>query len=202
MTSIRILAMVMGVTHGVLALLAARREAPGREVAVRARLPRPPGWARAGYVALVVPLVYPALVVIAPEWGYAGPMSWSSPVDPVLRGIGVAAWTAGVCGLVWASWVMGHLTGVDGVAERQELVTSGPYRYVRHPIYTCFTVVVIGLALTFRSHVLVAVAGAWFVSSLWWTAAEEELLSSADGFGDRYRAYRGATGRFLPRVHR
>lgn len=198
----RILAMVMGATHGILALLAARREAPGREAAVRASLPRPPGWARAGYAALVVPLVYPAVVAIAPEWAQAGAMSWSSPVDAILRGIGVAAWTAGVCVLVWASWAMGHLTGVDGMAEGQELVTSGPYRYVRHPIYACFTVVVLGLALTFRSYVLVAVAAAWLMSGLWWAAAEEALLSSTEGFGDRYLAYRSSTGRFLPRVRR
>lgn len=196
------LAMVMGATHGVLWLLAARWEAPGRVVTVRAHLSRPPGWVRAGYVALVVPLVYPAVVAIAPEWAYAGAWGWSSPVDTTLRAIGVTAWAVAVCVLVWASRAMGHLTGVDGVAEGQELVTSGPYRYVRHPIYACLTVMVVGLALAFRSPVLLAVGAAWFMSSLWWASAEEALLSSPDGFGDAYRSYRATTGRFLPRVPR
>jgi protein-S-isoprenylcysteine O-methyltransferase Ste14 len=151
---------------------------------------------------LVVPLVYPAAVAIAPAWGYAGPLNWSSPVDAIFQGIGVAAWTVGVCVLVWASWAMGHFTGIDGVAEGQELVTSGPYRYVRHPIYACFTAIVIGLALAFRSYLLVAVAALWLVSSLWWASAEEALLSSADGFGERYQALRRRTGRFLPRLRR
>ncbi|NIK60195.1 methyltransferase [Kribbella shirazensis] len=199
-TTMRFLAMVMGAAQGTLWLLAARWEAPGREVDVRARLPRPPAWVRAGYFTLVVPLVYPAVVAIAPGWGYAGPLNWSSPVDAILQGLGVAAWTAGVCVLVWASRAMGHFTGIDGVAEGQELVTSGPYRYVRHPIYACFTLVVIGLALTFRSYLLVAVTAVWLVASLWWVSAEEALLSSAEGFGDRYQAYRRTTGRFLPRV--
>lgn len=202
MTTIRFLAIVMGAAHGIVWLLATRWEAPGREVEVRARLPQPPAWVRAGYVALVVPLVYPPVVAIAPGWGYAGPLNWSSPVDAILQGIGVAAWMAGVCVLIWASRAMGHLTGIDGVAEGQGLVTSGPYRYVRHPIYACFTVMVIGVALAFRSYLVVAVAVVWLVASLWWVSAEEALLSSAEGFGDRYQAYRRTTGRFLPRMRR
>ena len=202
MTTVRFLAMVMGAAHGTLWLLAARWEAPGREVEVRARLPRPPAWVRAGYIALVLPLVYPAVVAIAPGWGYAGPLNWSSPIDSILQAVGVAAWTVGLCVLVWASRAMGHFTGVDGVAEGQELVTSGPYRYVRHPIYACFTVIVIGLAFAFRSYLLVVVAAVWFASSLWWATAEETLFSSAEGFGARYQAHRRTTGRFLPRMRR
>lgn len=201
-TTIRLLALVMGAAQVTFWLLAVRWEAPGREVDVRARLPRPPAWVRAGYFALVVPLVYPAVVAVTPGWGYAGPLNWSSPVDAILQSIGVAAWTAGVCVLVWASRAMGHFTGIDGVAEGQELVTSGPYRYVRHPIYSCFTVIVIGLALAFRSYLLVAVAAGWLAASLWWASAEEALLSSAEGFGARYQVYRRTTGRFLPRMRR
>jgi hypothetical protein len=54
-------------------------------------------------VALVVPLLYPALVVIAPRWGYEGSLNWSSRIDVVLQGAGVGLWFAGVVVLLWAA---------------------------------------------------------------------------------------------------
>ncbi len=89
---------------------------------------------------------------------------------------------------------------VDGLAVDHELVTSGPYRYVRHPVYGSFTAIAAGVSLVFRSYLLVAVAAVWVVATAWWAPAEEELLASPEGFGDAYRRYAERTGRFLPRL--
>jgi protein-S-isoprenylcysteine O-methyltransferase len=88
----------------------------------------------------------------------------------------------------------------DGVTEDHQVVDSGPYRYVRHPVYGSFTAIAAGLGLVFRSYVLVGVAAGWLAASLWWAAAEEALLSSSEGLGAAYRSYSARTGRFLPRL--
>lgn len=199
-SAIQVLAALIGAAHAAFWVAATLWERPSKAIHLRAHLSRPPFAARAGYAVLLAPLLYPVLVAFAPEWGYDGPLNWSSPVDGALLGVGLVVWAVGMGVLVWASWVMKHYTGVDGVAEGHELVTSGPYRYARHPIYACFTAIALGLALTFRSFPLVAAAAAWFIASLWWVEAEEKLLASAEGFGDRYAAYRRRTGRLLPKL--
>lgn len=128
-------------------------------------------------------------------------MNWSSRIDVVLQGVGVGLWSAGVVVLVWAARVLGRYMGVEGVTEDHTLVTSGPYRYVRHPVYGSFTVIAAGLALVFRSYLLAAVAAVWLAASMRWAAAEE-VLASPEGLDEAYRSYRELTGRFLPRLRR
>ena len=199
--TVQLLAVLMGAAHAVVWLLGSRWERPGRTARLRARLPLPSLAVRGGYVALMVPLLYPALVVIAPRWGYGGSLNWSSRIDVVLQGVGVGLWSAGVVVLVWAARVLGRYMGVDGVTEDHTLVTSGPYRYVRHPVYGSFTVIAAGLALVFRSYLLAAVAAVWLAASMRWAAAEE-VLASPEGLDEAYRSYRELTGRFLPRLRR
>jgi hypothetical protein len=127
-------------------------------------------------------------------------LNWSSRVDAALQGAGLGLWAAGVIVLVWAARVLGGYMSQDGVTEDHEVVDSGPYRYVRHPVYGSFTAIAAGLGLVFRSYLLVGVAAVWLAASLWWAAAEEALLSSSEGLGETYRSYSERTGRFLPRL--
>jgi protein-S-isoprenylcysteine O-methyltransferase Ste14 len=198
--TVQLLAVAMGAVHGVVWVLTTRWERSGRTAQLRVSSHPPPLFARAGYVALVVPLLYPVVVAIAPRWGYEGVANWSSRIDAALLGIGLGLWAAGMSVLVWAARTLGGYMDVDGVAEDHVLVASGPYRYVRHPIYGSFTAIAIGLGFVFRSYLLAGVAAAWFVAAWWGAAAEEALLASPEGLGDAYRSYRGRTGRFLPRL--
>jgi protein-S-isoprenylcysteine O-methyltransferase Ste14 len=102
--------------------------------------------------------------------------------------------------LVWAARALGAYMAVDGVTEDHELVTSGPYRFVRHPTYGSFTAIAAGLGLAFRSYLLASVAALWLAAATWWAAQEETLLASSEGFDDAYRTYSERTGRFLPRL--
>jgi protein-S-isoprenylcysteine O-methyltransferase Ste14 len=160
----------------------------------------PPLIGRGGDLAQVVPLLYPILVVVAPGWGYDGWLNWSSGIDLVLQGIGLGLWTVGMAVVVWAARVLGRYMSVDGVTVDHELVTTGPYRYVRHPVYGSFTAIAAGISLVFHSYLLAGVAVVWVVAAAWWVAAEEELLASPEGLGDAYRRYAERTGRFLPRL--
>jgi protein-S-isoprenylcysteine O-methyltransferase Ste14 len=195
-TTVRLLAVLMAVAHGTVWVLGSRWGRPGRTARLRASLRAPPPIVRAGYGALLIPLLYPAFVAAAPGWGYEGPLNWSSR----LQGVGLGLWITGVIVLVWAIRVLGHYLEVDGVTEDHELVASGPYRYVRHPVYSAFAAVAAGLGLVFRSYLLAAVAAVWLAAAMWWAAEEETLLAAPDGLGEAYRAYSERTGRFLPRL--
>ena len=77
------------------------------------------------------------------------------------------------------------------------LVTTGPYRLVRHPIYLAFVLVTLGEALAFASWPALAIVLSGIVPTLAWRArAEEELLERA--LGDRYSVYRQRTRRIIP----
>lgn len=192
----------MAAANGVAWVLWSRWERPGRSAQLRARIsPRPlVGWG--GDLAQVTPLVYPVLVVVAPGWGYDGWLNWSSGIDLVLQAVGIGIWAVGMSVVVWAAWTLGRYMAVNGLAVDHELIVHGPYRYVRHPVYGSFTAIAVGAALIFRSYLLVAVAVAWATAARSWAAAEEELLTSPEGFGDAYRSYADRTGRFLPRLRR
>lgn len=194
------LAVLMTVVNGAMWLLVSRWERPGRAARLRAKL-RPPVFIRwGGDLAQVAPLLYPVVVVVAPVWGYDGWLNWSSSIDLALQCIGLALWAVGVTVVVWAGRVLGRYMSVDGLTVDHELVTSGPYRYVRHPVYTCFTAIAVGTGLVFRSYLLMGLAVAWVAATKWWAAAEEKLLASPEAFGDGYLAYTERTGRFLPKL--
>lgn len=196
----QLLAALMTVAHGAIWLLVSRWERPGRNARLRAKLRPPALIGRAGNLAQVVPLLYPAVVVSAPSWGYTGRLNWSSGTDLVLQGIGLGLWTTGIIVVVWAARALGRYMSVDGLTLDHHLVTSGPYRHVRHPVYASFTAIAAGTTLVFRSYLLLAVTMVWVAATMWWVAEEENLLASARGFGDDYHAYTKRTGRFLPRV--
>jgi protein-S-isoprenylcysteine O-methyltransferase Ste14 len=200
--SVQLLAVLMTVVNSALWLLVSRWERPGREAQLRATLQPPAPIGRAGDLAQVVPLLYPAVVVVAPGWSYNGRFNWSSGIDLVLQGVGLGLWAAGIIVAFWAARILGRYTSVEGLTVDHQLVTSGPYRHVRHPVYASFSAVALGTSLVFRSYLLVGVAVVWVAASTWWVAAEEKLLASDEGFGDDYRAYSQRTGRVLPRKRR
>lgn len=78
-----------------------------------------------------------------------------------------------------------------------QLVTHGPYDYIRHPLYTALFLGYLGTLLALQSWTLTA----WFpvfVASYLLFAKEEESIMER-GFGEAYRAYHRRTGMFLPR---
>jgi len=80
-----------------------------------------------------------------------------------------------------------------------KLCTSGPFKYVRHPLYAAFlSVFNIGLALYLNSYVYVA--WAVLLHPVWHyiVGFEERLMT--DVFGEAYVEYQKKTGRFIPKL--
>lgn len=84
-------------------------------------------------------------------------------------------------------------------AQRTGLVTTGPYRLVRHPIYLGLSILAAGQALAFGSGPALMIVLFGSVPTFAWRArAEEKLLACI--FGDRYADYRRRTRMIIPFV--
>lgn len=122
--------------------------------------------------------------------------SWSG----LAAGAGCAA--LGIGGTLWAQLAMGRSwrVGVDH-GERTALVSNGPFRWVRNPIYTWMTLGSAGLVALAPSALGVTAFALLLVAlELQVRIVEEPYLLRAHG--DTYRSYAAATGRFVPGIGR
>jgi protein-S-isoprenylcysteine O-methyltransferase Ste14 len=116
----------------------------------------------------------------------------------VLEVIGVVVFAIGIALAIWARIHLGRNWGMPTSQKADpELVTSGPYRYVRHPIYTGILVGVLGTALATNliGLIVVGVLGAYFYYS---ASVEEKNLTAT--FPTAYPAYRDSTKMLIPFV--
>lgn len=120
------------------------------------------------------------------------------PVLAAPVAVGIALTAAGAAFAIAARlWLGRNWSASATFKEGHELVRSGPYRLVRHPIYTGGVVGALGTALAF-GEVRDLLALPLIVLGFWLKArSEEELLMK--GFGERYGAYRRAVrGAIIP----
>jgi protein-S-isoprenylcysteine O-methyltransferase Ste14 len=129
-------------------------------------------------------------------------MAWSSvPLPLWVRWCGLVL--IGIWGIlfVWTFQTLGrNLT--DTVVTRKEhtLVTTGPYRYVRHPFYLAFLIAIVGGSIVAANWFLLLTGLIPFAFLVARTRIEEAKL--IERFGDEYRAYTARTGQFFPRFGR
>jgi protein-S-isoprenylcysteine O-methyltransferase Ste14 len=117
---------------------------------------------------------------------------------PVLGAIGAVLFAGGIAVAVWARIHLGRNWGMPMTEKAEpELVTSGPYRFVRHPIYSGLLLGVLGTALVSNliGLIVVAVVGAYFYYS---ASVEEKNLTAT--FPTAYPAYRARTKMLIPHV--
>jgi protein-S-isoprenylcysteine O-methyltransferase Ste14 len=133
--------------------------------------------------------------MVNPLW-----MAWSSvPVPERLRWMGVGLLVLAAAGLIWTLRSLGkNLTDTVVTRTHHTLVTTGPYRWVRHPFYDSVALFVIASSLVAANWFLILGGGLAFILMIVRTRTEEEHLLAR--FGDSYRAYMQRTGRFLPRI--
>ncbi|MGP0031075.1 MAG: methyltransferase family protein [Acidimicrobiales bacterium] len=118
--------------------------------------------------------------------------------NPILQGIGMALFLTGLGLAVWARVYLGRNWGTP-MSERvdAELVTTGPYRYIRNPIYSGIILAAIGTAVAVSWYWLVAVVlmGAYFIYS---ATVEEHIMERL--FPNDYPAYKRSTKMLIPFV--
>jgi protein-S-isoprenylcysteine O-methyltransferase Ste14 len=115
---------------------------------------------------------------------------------PGVRAIGAALVACGLGTAVWARVALGRNWGMPMTEKDEpELVTSGPYRRVRHPIYSGIVLATVGTALAVNVSWLVVagVMGAYFGYS---AVTEERTLT--EQFPEAYPRYQARTKMLIP----
>lgn len=114
-----------------------------------------------------------------------------------IRWLGVLLFTLGVCVLNWATLALGRYFSTEvTLQENHQLVTSGPYRWIRHPRYTGISLFIFGIALVFRSVAGMGLALSMLALLLWRIHEEEKFMQ--ESFGGVWRDYRARSKKLLP----
>ncbi len=112
--------------------------------------------------------------------------------------VGTVLFVIGAALLLWARESLGihwaHAADFQ-IVPGQDLVIDGPYRYIRHPMYSGLLLIFLGVELFTASLFIVAIIP--LSGFLWWQGRQEERILEA-AFGETYRAYRARTTMFLP----
>jgi protein-S-isoprenylcysteine O-methyltransferase Ste14 len=117
-----------------------------------------------------------------------------------LGGTGVALCVLGFGLAINARWHLGRNWGMPmSRKEQPELVNSGPYAFIRHPIYTGLILAMLGSAIgvNLTWALLLVPVGAYFIYS---ARREESVMLQL--FPEQYAAYMARTGMFTPRPFR
>lgn len=156
----------------------------------------PPEWIAAGL--FVAGLSVTALALILAVAGTVAPLPGLD--RGVGNALGLAIAVIGICLTFGAQLAMGDSwrVGVDP-EERTELVTAGPFDYVRNPIYSAMLPTFFGLLLMVPSVLMLASLLILFAGlEVQVRLVEEPYLLRAHGAA--YAAYAARVGRFLPRL--
>jgi protein-S-isoprenylcysteine O-methyltransferase Ste14 len=127
-------------------------------------------------------------------------MAWSALELPAwLRWCGIAMVCCSGALVAWTFHNLGtNLTDTVVTRRDHRLVTSGPYRFVRHPFYVAFVVGIVGVSVAMTNW-FIAVAALIPIGFL---AARTDIEEAKliERFGDDYREYMRRVGRFVPRI--
>jgi protein-S-isoprenylcysteine O-methyltransferase Ste14 len=126
------------------------------------------------------------------------PVGYAATHDPWLKGVGLALFALGLALAVWARVYLGRNWGTPMTRKADpDLVTTGPYRAIRHPIYSGVILAMAGTAVAVSLNWLVVavVMGAYFVYS----AVNEERYM-AERFPGTYPGYKRSAKMLVPCV--
>jgi protein-S-isoprenylcysteine O-methyltransferase Ste14 len=133
---------------------------------------------------------------------YPAAFQWAAvPLAEWTRWVG---FVTGILGVFLMYWTLSNLGKnlTDTVVTRREatLVTHGPYRWVRHPLYATAAVLMTSVTVLTANWLIGLTSLIVLVLLAIRTPKEEEMLVKR--FGDQYLSYMATTGRFIPRLYR
>ena len=166
---------------------------PGKREGERSKLV-----SRQSIVPILTRLVWLAIFVISP---YSDRRDIATiGENDAFRYVGLLLF---VLGLVWIGWAFLTLgkqhSGAVTIQVGHQLVTNGPYRWLRHPMYLGLIVFPLGVGLVFRSWIGM-VLPLLLIGIFIWRIGEEEQLMHRE-FGEQWEVYCQRTWRFIPCIY-
>jgi protein-S-isoprenylcysteine O-methyltransferase Ste14 len=127
-------------------------------------------------------------------------MAWSKIGLPDwVRWLGVGIGIVCTIMIYWLFSSIGSgITPTSATRKQHKLVTRGPYRWVRHPLYTVGSSMFISFGMMADNWFIAALGVLAFIAMAIRTPKEEANL--IEKFGDEYREYMKHTGRYLPKL--
>lgn len=120
------------------------------------------------------------------------------PDQPWIGVLGAALALAGVAFAIWARWHIGkNWSGTVTIKQEHELIRTGPYRHIRHPIYTGILLAVVGTVIAIGEYRALVGFGVILIGFIAKAKREESFLATQ--FGPAFDEHRRQTGFFLPR---
>jgi protein-S-isoprenylcysteine O-methyltransferase Ste14 len=121
------------------------------------------------------------------------------PEGPALRWLGVALSALGYGFVFWSGLALGKQYSPEVTIQKDHrLITSGPFRWIRHPRYLGIILLTFGVALAFRSWIGLSAAPFLIAILLFRIHDEEELLGRE--FGEEWKIYCRESARLLPGI--
>ena len=153
-------------------------------------------WERSAHVAVMI-LAF--LLLFSDSLRIGALSSRFVPERGWIQEVGIAFTCLGVAVAVWARYSLGQFWSARVMLKvDHQLIRSGPYAYVRHPIYTGLFLATAGTALVVGEWRAVVGVLLTLVAHSRKAAKEEALLATE--FGEQYQDYRKQTGFLTPRV--
>ena len=131
------------------------------------------------------------------------PFAWLQwrmfPRNPWVEALAVMLTAAGIAFAIWARFYIGeNWSSAVSIKVGHELIRTGPYAWVRHPIYSGLLLALFGTALAGRQpRGLVALVVLWLG---FWIKSRMEEGFMRKTFGEEYEVYTRSTGALIPRM--
>jgi protein-S-isoprenylcysteine O-methyltransferase Ste14 len=139
------------------------------------------------------------VAILAGAWGlgHVMPLAWPGTDDAPARAVGIGIGIAGLLLFAWAAMTLRrHQTTILPNKGADHLVTDGPFRFRRNPIYISHVMILLSIAELTKNIWFVLLALLYAVLVTWLAVIPEERHLEAK-FGDAYRAYKATTRRWI-----
>lgn len=122
------------------------------------------------------------------------------PFPAGIRWLGAGLIFAGDLLFIWSHKALGsNLSPILEIRKGHTLVTDGPYRFIRHPMYAAIFLIGIGVSLL-SANWIVALSYMMPTASLYLVRVSDEEEMMIGQFGDEYRQFMTRTGRLIPKL--
>jgi len=150
-------------------------------------------------VPVLIGLLVSFILLLSPSWLGSFFGARFMPETNLAYFAGLALLVFGMYWAFWARYTLGrNWSGRVTIKEDHELVTAGPYRHVRHPIYTGVLSAYAGTILAFGQVGNLFAISIMFIVFSHKIRLEEQMLDAH--FGERYAAYKRSTHALLPLI--